>query len=179
MTAKTPLYGLEYPIQGEPIRTTRLALENNAKTIEAALQSKGVAPPNATDLLAVAARVSTLEAAYVPPAALPLTTSATAFGQSFAGARIWRQGRTVFTTGLVKLAAGLAAQANVNVAAIPLALRPSTAGGIILTNVMTNGLYANHLEWYPSGEVHLVNDQTATAMAAGWWFPLNCTWNLD
>lgn len=52
MTAKTPVYGLEYLVQGEPARNTRLALENNAKTIEAALVARGVPPTDLQDLIA-------------------------------------------------------------------------------------------------------------------------------
>jgi hypothetical protein len=61
MTAHTPIYGLEYITEGEPLRNTRAALENNAHTIEAALQAGGVAATGASDLLAVSGRVSTLE----------------------------------------------------------------------------------------------------------------------
>jgi len=62
MTAKTPVYEIEYLVEGEPVRNTRLALENNAKSIEAALLAGGIAPPLAPDLAAVAGRVSILEA---------------------------------------------------------------------------------------------------------------------
>jgi hypothetical protein len=61
MTAKTPAYGIEYLVIGEPVRNTRLALENNAKTIEAALLARGATVPGAADLAALAARVGTLE----------------------------------------------------------------------------------------------------------------------
>lgn len=67
MTALTPIYGLKYLVQGEPARNTRQALEDNAYTIEAALQARGVAAVGASDLLAVSGRVSVLEgAAYRP-----------------------------------------------------------------------------------------------------------------
>lgn len=61
MTAQTPIYGIKYIVQGEPIKATRQALEDNARTIEAALQSRGVAPANASDVLAVSGRVTALE----------------------------------------------------------------------------------------------------------------------
>lgn len=61
MTAHTPAYGIEYLVEGEPIRSTRLVLENNAKTIEAALIAGGIAPPLAPDLAAAVARIGTLE----------------------------------------------------------------------------------------------------------------------
>lgn len=80
MTAKTPVYQLEYIVQGEPIRNTRLALENNAKSIEAALIARGVAAANAPDVLAVSGRVSKLEApgcvVYVPNTMVLTSTAA-------------------------------------------------------------------------------------------------------
>jgi hypothetical protein len=39
VTAKTPVYELEYLVQGEPVRAMRAAMEGNAKSIEAALIS--------------------------------------------------------------------------------------------------------------------------------------------
>ncbi len=63
MPATTPIYGFQYPVVGEPARTTRAILENNAKKAEAMGQAKGVAAPGASDLLAVAGRVTALESA--------------------------------------------------------------------------------------------------------------------
>lgn len=63
ITGVTPIYGLEYLVQGEPVRNTRVKMERNAKAVEAALQGKGVAATGASDLLAVSGRVSTLETA--------------------------------------------------------------------------------------------------------------------
>lgn len=62
MTLTTPIYGLPYPAQGQPIRDTRLILENLAKLVEAALQNGGIAPAGAADIAALAGRVATLEA---------------------------------------------------------------------------------------------------------------------
>lgn len=61
MTAQTPIYGIKYLVQGEPVRNTRQALEDNAKTIESALAARGVTPPNTPDLAALAGRVTVLE----------------------------------------------------------------------------------------------------------------------
>lgn len=82
MTAKTPVYGLEYLIQGEPMRATRAALENNAKTTEAALVRGGIAPPAAQDLATLAGRVSALE---VRPRARLLADSAAGVSYPNAG----------------------------------------------------------------------------------------------
>lgn len=62
MTAKTPVYQLEYIVEGESARNARGALERNAKSIEAALVAGGVTPPGASDLAALAGRVAALEA---------------------------------------------------------------------------------------------------------------------
>jgi hypothetical protein len=59
--AQTPIYGIKYIPPGMPVRETRIALEQNAFTIEAALAAGGTAPPGAADLAAVAGRVSVLE----------------------------------------------------------------------------------------------------------------------
>lgn len=61
-TPATPLYGLYYLAPGQPARDTRLVLQANAEKTEAALAAGGVAAPGASDLLAVAARVTALEA---------------------------------------------------------------------------------------------------------------------
>lgn len=61
VTGITPIYDLEYLVEGEPLFHTRAKLERNAKTIEAALQSRGVAAPGAADLLTVSGRVSVAE----------------------------------------------------------------------------------------------------------------------
>jgi hypothetical protein len=67
VTAQTPTFGIKYLVPGEPIRTTRQALEDNAKTIEAALLQRVNAPTvpdlnaEVTARQALAARVATLE----------------------------------------------------------------------------------------------------------------------
>lgn len=61
MTAKTPVFGLEYITEGEPLRDARPALEHNALTTEAALVRGGIAPPAAQDLAQLAGRVTGLE----------------------------------------------------------------------------------------------------------------------
>jgi hypothetical protein len=61
MTAQTPVYGIKYPEIGEPIRTTRQILQDNATAIEAALLAGPASPPNASDLATVAGRVTMLE----------------------------------------------------------------------------------------------------------------------
>jgi hypothetical protein len=62
VTGITPIYGLEYPVEGEPIRYTRQKLERTMLAIEEALSNGGVAATGAADLLTVSGRVSVLEA---------------------------------------------------------------------------------------------------------------------
>lgn len=61
VTAQTPVFAIKYPVVGEPIRTTRQILQDNATAIEAALLSRSATPPGASDLTALAARVTSLE----------------------------------------------------------------------------------------------------------------------
>jgi hypothetical protein len=75
MPGSTPVYGIKYILQGEPIKATRQALEDNANTIEAALMAGGVAAPGASDLLAVSGRVAALEGISGTEAAIKVQTS--------------------------------------------------------------------------------------------------------
>lgn len=96
MTAQTPVYGIKYPVIGEPIRTTRQILEDNAKAVEAALLSGGVAAPGATDLLALAGRVNVIEAAWTSYApSWTCTGSAPVLGNGTLVGRYRKVGRTV------------------------------------------------------------------------------------
>jgi len=79
MTARTPIYGLEYIILGEPVRNTRQALENNAKTIEAALLAKAATPPGGSTYAAISAESGWLD----HPSPLPANWSTTALGRRY------------------------------------------------------------------------------------------------
>lgn len=61
VTGITPVYGLEYLVEGEPVKYTRQKLERNAKTVEAALVAGGLTPPGASDYAALVGRVTALE----------------------------------------------------------------------------------------------------------------------
>lgn len=61
ITGITPVYGIEYLVEGEPLFHTRAKIERNSRTVEAALVRGGVAPPAAQDLAALAGRVTLLE----------------------------------------------------------------------------------------------------------------------
>jgi hypothetical protein len=91
MTAQTPVYGIKYPVAGEPIRTTRQILEDNARTVEAALVRGGIAPPAAQDLATLSGRVTALETGTAG-------TIAAATGWTGAGLKV-----ALFPGGLVRL----------------------------------------------------------------------------
>jgi hypothetical protein len=81
VTAQTPVYGIKYPVVGEPIRTTRQILQDNAETTEAALIAGGVAAPGAGDVLAVSARVTMLEGITGTEAAIKASAGPHATGR--------------------------------------------------------------------------------------------------
>jgi hypothetical protein len=82
VTGITPVYGLEYLIEGEPARYTRQKLERNAKAIEAALVAGGIAPPGASDLATLSGRVTVLETAA--PRLEVYRSTGSSFGGTFA-----------------------------------------------------------------------------------------------
>lgn len=116
MTAQTPIYAIKYPVVGEPIRTTRQILEDNAKAIEAALLAGPASPPNAQDLAAVAGRVTTLEThepkvlAHVE--AVPATGWALWADQNYARMTwtLHRNGMATVTGAMTTAASGFTAQ---------------------------------------------------------------------
>jgi hypothetical protein len=127
MTAQTPVYGIKYPVPGEPIRTTRQILEDNAKAVEAALIAGPASPPGASDLAVLSGRVTALEAR--PWTDLPLVGGNGSLGHDpAAGAprcqyridagRVWLRGWAVAGN------AGVAAGTAVNTP-LPAAVRPS------------------------------------------------------
>lgn len=182
MTAKTPVYQLEYIVEGESARNARGALERNAKSIEAALITGGIAPPNTTDLLAAIARIAALEGAA--PVAVPfinLTGAATGWSNfaypGFARLRVWRSGRTVHLVGVVKNAAAMASGTQSQAARIPLGFRPPTDETPMISSFAA-GAQIFRFDVTPDGLILAVNNG-ATTVAAGAFIPLNATWSLD
>lgn len=94
MTAKTPVYGLEYIQEGEPMRNTRAALEANARTIEAALARTGIVP----------ADVAAFTAAVVAAGGAAAQPQVSLVGAGVVGAAGW----TVQTAQFRRLGMGLA-----------------------------------------------------------------------
>jgi hypothetical protein len=58
VTGITPVYGIEYLEEGEPVRHTRAKLQRNAEQIEAALQATGVVPAPGINAVVAAATAS-------------------------------------------------------------------------------------------------------------------------
>jgi hypothetical protein len=82
VTAKTPIYALEYLDEGEPAFWMRARLQRNSQKLEQLLQARGIAPPDAADLAALAGRVSTLEG-YASPRLTLYRVSGGSFGGTF------------------------------------------------------------------------------------------------
>lgn len=112
----------------------------------------------------------------VAPAALTLTSAAANFSDGSTGgiqiARIWAQGRTIHTSGLVKLTAGVAAASETSVATVASGWRPKSRECF----PVTIGTAAGRLDFYANGDVKLV---TGTALAINSTFPLVGAWSLD
>lgn len=137
VTGITPAYGIEYLVEGEPVKWTRQKLERNAKQIEAALLAGGVAPPGASDYAALVGRVTVLEAKTVT-AAVTLTAPWTAYVDATAGWNGLRRSSlgALFTiAGAIQIPTGSSAAAGATIATLPVGQRP----GIQLHGVASSG----------------------------------------
>jgi hypothetical protein len=167
VTLQTPIYGIEYLAVGEPARTTRQVMENNAHTIEAALTRGGIVPPEAADLILLTARVTALEAAwqnYTP------TLGGITVGNGSIAGRYLKRGRTVdfsvlltagstsAVTGLVTI--GLPAAAHNSGLVVGAGYRHSPSGAVVWRGNSPTTIYvydsANGSVW-----------QSGTSFAAG------------
>jgi diphthamide biosynthesis methyltransferase len=156
MTAKTPVYQLEYIVEGEPLREARLALENNAKSIEAALVLGGIAPPASQDLATLSGRVTALEADTASTEVAYVTNVSIAYNDvaaGWTGLRYWRNGNVVTVSGAFRF---VNAAANLTVVAtLPAGFRPpgtiqtTSPNFTILTNgqIRLNGTAATNSVW--------------------------------
>jgi len=161
MTAHTPVYGLEYIVEGEPLRNARLALENNAKSVEAALLLGGVAAPGATDLLTLSGRVNLLESTAW--ANLSLASGVTNLGGEFQTAQIRKVGDRVELRGVLA-----AKPAGTILATIPAGMRPP-ATSILSSN--TDATTSNSVYVYPDGRLTKVQGGNSfTPLLGMFWF---------
>jgi hypothetical protein len=147
MTALTPVYGLEYIVQGEPLRNARPALESSMKKVEAALLLRGVVPPGAVDAATLSGRISVLENSTNAWADLPL--SGLAHDDPNPRCRYRKEnGTRVRAKGWAKAPGAIASGAAVW-GALPAALCPAvpetvwavrgTTGAMVRIDVATNG----------------------------------------
>lgn len=183
MTAQTPLFGIKYPVIGEPIRTTRQILEDNAKAVEAALATR-TNPPTVPDLNAeitarqtadttLSGRVTAVEA--TTPVTLTLASGVTTHSATWQGLRVWKQGQTAFMTGLIKgLAVGAGTVSGV-FATVPAGLRPAAAG--VLLPTLANGQSA-YVNVGTDGGLTLTNVSSVALPATGW-CAINGTWRAE
>jgi hypothetical protein len=117
MTAQTPVYGIKYPVAGEPIRTTRQILEDNAKATEAAMLARAVPPADLAALIA---------AGWFTDTGWQNITLASGVTTTALGARYRRTGRRVSVQAELAWSAGIAA--NKVLGTVPdLASRPGRA----------------------------------------------------
>lgn len=176
MTAQTPIYGLKYLALGEPARNTRQALQDNAFTIEAALQAGGVAAPGASDLLAVSGRVSVVEGKVAVPVAVrpALTASFTPYAiapfTEGAGLMVTKDptASRVYVEGLLKPAAALTTAAT-TVCTLPVGSRPP-AGTTVIRRAQvggTSGAQPAFPQVRVVGDTGVVEILLTAALAAG------------
>lgn len=136
VTAQTPIYGIKYLQLGEPIRTTRAVMQQNAETIETALAAGGVAPAGAADHLALAARVGLLEAGNPAPTITDLAIT-TASWQNVAGYRnagyYRNRSGEVRLTSMMQVKTGVTVASGAVIATLPVGFRLAVTGVLPLT----------------------------------------------
>lgn len=139
MTALTPLYGLKYITQGEPIRNTRQALEDNAFTIETALANGAIAPADIAALTAAGWFSDTGWTDITPASGFAVLSTA----EKPQVRR--RAGLLLFQGGFLNT--GMAASGTYNVATLPVGYRPaqtaivgvgSSAGAAVASGFLTS-----------------------------------------
>lgn len=97
----TPVYGLNYLVQGEPVRNFRAYSQSNAEAIEAALIATGITPPDLADYLADIATFNTLATAGVfnDSGWVAVTTTSPAVAISGAAPQVRKIGKMVIARG--------------------------------------------------------------------------------
>lgn len=189
MTAQTPVFGIKYIQQGEPIRATRQALQDNANAIEAALIGTGVHPPSAPDLSSLAALSQSVSANTASvaantaalasaPVAVTLASAFTTFGSGYQSARVWKVGRTIHLTGLIRSTNALATASLTTAATLPNGYAPSSAQGNVMLPAPNSTPISAHLVITPAGLIQVGID-SATSLTASSWIALSGVWSLD
>lgn len=180
VTGITPVFGLEYLVEGEPAFHIRQKWARLAAAIEAALVAGPASPPGASDLLAVSGRVTTLENLH-PSRAAQAVTFPPGFSQfiSAPGAyeervRCWKVAPDeVRLVGIVNVVTALAAGATVTAFTLPAGYRPAVnvvRWAIHQPGVSTTATTPLRLNILPTGVVQL---STHLAMAGSTWFSID------
>lgn len=139
VTGITPIYGIEYLIEGEPARNTRAKMERNAKQIEATFAAGGLAPPGTPDLAAAIARIGVLE--HVNDAVTTISPAANvAHVGGYRNAGVYRVGRAICLTSLLTTTAAIANAGTLFT--LPTGFRPSQVQPL-LVNAQTGSPLVN------------------------------------
>jgi hypothetical protein len=139
VTGITPLYNLEYLVEGEPLRYTRQKIERNAKSIEAALALRAIPPADIAALVAAGWFSDTGWTDITPAAGFAVLSTA----EKPQVRR--RAGLLLFQGGFSNT--GMAASGTYNVATLPAPFRPaqtaivgvgSSAGAAVASGFLTS-----------------------------------------
>ncbi|MET0996264.1 MAG: hypothetical protein ABWY20_20255 [Mycobacterium sp.] len=178
----TPIYGLAYIDVDTPLEDLAVASQQNAATVETALAAGGLAPPNTPDLAAAIGRIAALEGSA--PVAVPfvnLAGAATGWSNfanpGFASLRVWKQGRTVRTVGVIKNGAAIGASTQQAVARVPVGFRPPSNESVMVST-FANGAVAFRFDVTADGVITAVNNNAAT-IPIGAYIPCNAAWSVD
>lgn len=135
VTGKTPVYSIEYLLEGEPAYYFRAKLQRNSDRLEALLQARGIAPLEAQQALALSGQVNAnsdrvtalegkLTTAWVD--LTPVAASYTAYTVGGYATPAYRvEDRRVYLRGWVRAAAAVAASAPIFTAAVAASARPA------------------------------------------------------
>lgn len=149
VTGKTPIYELEYLLEGEPAFHIRQKWQRLAQRVESLLQGRGLAPQEVLDGLTVLGRVSTLESA-VASAVMPLTmlNGWQNYGGAYQPAYYAKVGKLVVVNFMVKTGTPGTVMAQ-----LPLGARP--AGQLYPLGLAQNGAssYPGPVLVYPDGTI--------------------------
>lgn len=188
MTTTTPIFGFTRPSSDDYAHMLGDDMGATVDRLEALLYGMGVrVSPDATALAAevtargtadtaLGARIDALGTAPVAPALTSTWApySAQVPGADFQTLRIWRQGRTGFCSGFIKVATAIGGASDVLIATIPAGLRPSQylrvpAFGLVGGSVVRMDAYAD-------GRLQV---SLTGAQAVGTPLALSMHWSLD
>lgn len=127
VTGKTPIYELEYLLEGEPAFHYRAKMERNSKKLEALMAARALAPPAAVDLAALTGRVTKLEDSRARIIARSTTFSAITLAS---GASSSQTLPSFILSDPARVAINVAHRAG-----------PNTAGGVVALSLFVAGVF--------------------------------------